>query len=416
MILPKTSLLLAAATALLGLGQSAAQEYLSAVAPLGFGFEADDLYHCEDPLDPNNQLPCDPETSRWKLEELNPSVSPDDSGLCRELVAILALSRQKHQEEQQQQQQQQQQQNGQLPSGHSDIGTWEATMSGTAVDSLEPCILWAMTYGPLMSKQAEGVSVEESAADQQGRVEVNQKPKADEKEPDSPETTELFVDFDPILMALVWDRGISHPLSFDRPELHELTGRHLLDSLRAEIGHDTVQKLELRVAEGTPDYASGSLSMTLTGRVVFSDPKQALGPGTLSKVMLQSAFVDPDAMDLYLLRLRIASDATLNEVDAVVAGKKAVTDFLLQHASHNQYDNNNNNDTEPSVRIVRVAGWPCPCGGTHARTTGELASRNWGITGFRSKKGVVRVRYGMNWDGTTSTTTSSGSKGTTKAQ
>jgi Ser-tRNA(Ala) deacylase AlaX len=54
-------------------------------------------------------------------------------------------------------------------------------------------------------------------------------------------------------------------------------------------------------------------------------------------------------------------------------------------------------DDEKDVRIVTVAGWPCPCGGTHVRSTGALKDRQWGITGFRSKKSVVRVKYNMNW-------------------
>lgn len=46
------------------------------------------------------------------------------------------------------------------------------------------------------------------------------------------------------------------------------------------------------------------------------------------------------------------------------------------------------------VRIVTVAGWPCPCGGTHVKSTGNLKDRKWGITGLKCKKGVVRVKYG----------------------
>lgn len=48
------------------------------------------------------------------------------------------------------------------------------------------------------------------------------------------------------------------------------------------------------------------------------------------------------------------------------------------------------------VRVVTVAGYPCPCGGTHVRSTGILKSNGWGITGIKSKKGVVRVKYGQN--------------------
>ncbi|KAG7345284.1 alanyl-tRNA synthetase [Nitzschia inconspicua] len=50
---------------------------------------------------------------------------------------------------------------------------------------------------------------------------------------------------------------------------------------------------------------------------------------------------------------------------------------------------------DETVRIVKVAGWPCPCGGTHVKSTGVLKQRGWGITGFKCKKGVVRVKYGQ---------------------
>ena len=48
------------------------------------------------------------------------------------------------------------------------------------------------------------------------------------------------------------------------------------------------------------------------------------------------------------------------------------------------------------IRVVTVAGYPCPCGGTHVLNTADLKERQWGITGLKSKKGVVRVKYGQN--------------------
>jgi Ser-tRNA(Ala) deacylase AlaX len=48
------------------------------------------------------------------------------------------------------------------------------------------------------------------------------------------------------------------------------------------------------------------------------------------------------------------------------------------------------------IRIVTVAGWPCPCGGTHVRSTQDLKAQKWGITGIKTKKGVVRVKYDRN--------------------
>ncbi len=51
-------------------------------------------------------------------------------------------------------------------------------------------------------------------------------------------------------------------------------------------------------------------------------------------------------------------------------------------------------EENPSVRVVTVAGWNCPCGGTHVKSTGVLKERGWCVKGLRCKKGVVRVRYG----------------------
>lgn len=48
------------------------------------------------------------------------------------------------------------------------------------------------------------------------------------------------------------------------------------------------------------------------------------------------------------------------------------------------------------VRVVNVGGWPCPCGGTHVASTADLKQRNWGISGIKCKKGVVRIKYGQN--------------------
>lgn len=61
----------------------------------------------------------------------------------------------------------------------------------------------------------------------------------------------------------------------------------------------------------------------------------------------------------------------------------------------NIQDFTSSSDENPSVRVVTVAGWNCPCGGTHVKSTGLLKERGWCVKGLRCKKGVVRVRYGM---------------------
>ena len=48
--------------------------------------------------------------------------------------------------------------------------------------------------------------------------------------------------------------------------------------------------------------------------------------------------------------------------------------------------------TDPEVRIVGVAGYKCPCGGTHVKSTKAVAG--YTVTGLKVKKGIVRVKYG----------------------
>ena len=46
---------------------------------------------------------------------------------------------------------------------------------------------------------------------------------------------------------------------------------------------------------------------------------------------------------------------------------------------------------DPTVRVVGVAGFQCPCGGTHVKSTGSL--RDYTVVGIKVKKGVVRIKY-----------------------
>ena len=108
----------------------------------------DDVYHCTDPIVNNNQggknllLTCDPITYLWNINELKPNKQPDNSELCTELIGILLRSKEKEA--------------GQLDANinldvtvRNDIQMWESIMDNSVVDQLEPCVLWAMTYGSL---------------------------------------------------------------------------------------------------------------------------------------------------------------------------------------------------------------------------------------------------------------------------
>ena len=113
----------------------------------------DDVYHCTDPITNNNQggknllLTCDPITYLWNINELKPNKQPDNSELCTELIGILLRSKEKEEL---------QKEAGQLDANinldvtvRNDIQMWESIMDNSVVDQLEPCVLWAMTYGSL---------------------------------------------------------------------------------------------------------------------------------------------------------------------------------------------------------------------------------------------------------------------------
>ena len=46
---------------------------------------------------------------------------------------------------------------------------------------------------------------------------------------------------------------------------------------------------------------------------------------------------------------------------------------------------------DPTVRIVGICGFRCPCGGTHVRSSKEL--EGFHVTGLKVKKGLTKVKY-----------------------
>jgi len=67
----------------------------------------------------------------------------------------------------------------------------------------------------------------------------------------------------------------------------------------------------------------------------------------------------------------------------------------------NEFGGSSNGETTDSavvVRLVTVAGWTCPCGGTHVKSTGLLKKRKWGITGLKCKKGILKIKYNQDWE------------------
>ena len=97
----------------------------------------DDLFHCADPTNTGNLIPCNPNTFRWNLNTLKPNYQPDESPLCQEVVGILVRARE------------QEAPSKPVKQTEEDVQLWESIMEASVVDELEPCILWSMSFGQL---------------------------------------------------------------------------------------------------------------------------------------------------------------------------------------------------------------------------------------------------------------------------
>jgi hypothetical protein len=94
-----------------------------------------------------------------------------------------------------------------------------------------------------------------------------------------------------------------------------------LETLQAELGQNIVQDIDLTLSPGSPDYNPSDpreyqLPLTLQGQVVFQNPNQIIGQESLIRILHQ-IFPDQNAVQLYLLRLRMAQDPTLKVVSTV---------------------------------------------------------------------------------------------------
>jgi len=149
------------------------------------------------------------------------------------------------------------------------------------------------------------------------------------------------------------------------------TAGHVVDSAVARVCHNNWKPAKgYHFLEGPyVEYVSSDSSGDL---VVAPTEREAL----LQK--LQTAFDELVQEDLE------TEIALLSQADADALCNRQAQNFDLDVFA---------DPRTGTIRVVTVAGYPCPCGGTHVRSTGLL--EEWGITGLKCKKGVVRVKYGM---------------------
>jgi Ser-tRNA(Ala) deacylase AlaX len=143
------------------------------------------------------------------------------------------------------------------------------------------------------------------------------------------------------------------------------TAGHVVDSTMVRCGLQFQPSKAYHFLEGP--------YVEYTGTIPESDRERVLGD-------LQSAFCQ-------LVNENIETEIALLS--------KAEADQVCNRVAQN-FDTNVFCDPRTDlVRVVTVAGYPCPCGGTHVRSTGDLAQRQWGITAIKCKKGIIRVKYGQ---------------------
>jgi Ser-tRNA(Ala) deacylase AlaX len=108
--------------------------------------------------------------------------------------------------------------------------------------------------------------------------------------------------------------------------------------------------------------------------------------------------VPPEERDALLQDLKSAFCQLVDEqIDTKIEVlPKDQADALCNGQAQNNFDMDFFAGKSDTIRVVTVAGFPCPCGGTHVCNTADLKERQWGIIGIKSKKGVVRVKYGQN--------------------
>ena len=132
-----------------------------------------------------------------------------------------------------------------------------------------------------------------------------------QNEPPAGEPSTYTVDLEPLVLSFFWQEAPA-TISLDRAELRELTGRHILEALQAELGLG-VQRANLVFTSGIPK--SNTWQETLTGNILFEFLDNTLYNAVQALVM--QAF-QGNALELYQFRLQIAQDPMLRQIQKVV--------------------------------------------------------------------------------------------------
>ena len=150
----------------------------------------DDVYHCSDPastslatttttavVEGGPVVACNPTTYLWNTNDFNPTVPIDSSAACTDLIDVLVVAM--HEQELLQlgpnNNQGNLNANDLLILQQEIVQQWEALMQETTVvEKLEPCVLWAMLYGPLTPYSSSSNSNSSSSSSSSSSIALQQ--------------------------------------------------------------------------------------------------------------------------------------------------------------------------------------------------------------------------------------------------
>ena len=142
---------------------------------------------------------------------------------------------------------------------------------------------------------------------------------------------------------------------------------------------------ELNATEGGDTIQVPFWKANLSGDFEVLSDSSSLTPGKIEADKRESVL--KDLQDAFV---KLIDDDIATRIESL---SKEEADLLCNRTAQNFDMDIFADDKTNQVRIVTVAGYPCPCGGTHASSTGALKERQWSIVGIKSKQGKVRVRY-----------------------
>jgi hypothetical protein len=116
-------------------------------------------------------------------------------------------------------------------------------------------------------------------------------------------------------------------MTLDTAELYDLTATHVLEALRADFTVDVIVgvNLTLTSVRVVLDQEPQLLVQLLSGSIVFASEEDVLRSSTVNRIVLEA--FQGNALELYILRLKISKDSSLREIEAVVLSNGEDTVF-----------------------------------------------------------------------------------------